>query len=571
METVFLWLALIDEGRYDKSYRMMTGDFKEEVPNQAALAAGISCLRGGFSDIIGREYLSIGNGTVLAGMPDGEYKVVAVKTSSKNGASLRETVRLFREKKEDKWMVAGYSVSGGPLPSASGKPTGGHAADRPDGDDGAAGMHGKMSFGPIMEHRDPTRTTGERVTLTVPVLMKGSLNVKPEDVKISVRFFDKVNGKKVERTRVPTPSFQWITAPADWADGREIMEITYDMPPLTKDEVIAYGSLNYYGYIAELYYKREAMDCQASTPVLLLLEQMQQETSSGNSTGVHDEGILPPIDAEHIENHANDAAMLPGQTAWSKMLPNVAAMETALSCLVLMDAGKYDETYGLMDEVSKKKGTPAELAQTLVSIRKPLGERRDRKWFSIKDGPSLPEMRDFECKIVKFKTFFLKDVYKLLIEHVMVVREKKGGEWKVAGYMVETHPGVVTVSSDKPEWLKTAAMKAALSWLALIDEGQYDESYRMMEELGREAKSPAKFAKYMSTNRKSLGKVRFRNCKMLNREEPYLLVPDRIGTTMLFESSFENEVDRVEIVSLLWDERDEAWKVFIYDNSEKTT
>ena len=108
------------------------------------------------------------------------------------------------------------------------------------------------------------------------ILMKDGLNVRPEDLRVIVQFFDKVNGKKVEKTHAPEPSSRCVTEPADWADGEEIMEITYYMPPLTEEETIAYGSLKYYGYSAKLYYKGEPMDCHASPPVLFLLEQIHR-------------------------------------------------------------------------------------------------------------------------------------------------------------------------------------------------------------------------------------------------------------------------------------------------------
>lgn len=44
---------------------------------------------------------------------------------------------------------------------------------------------------------------GERVKLMVPILMKDGLNVRPEDLRVIVQFFDKVNGKKVERRTHP--------------------------------------------------------------------------------------------------------------------------------------------------------------------------------------------------------------------------------------------------------------------------------------------------------------------------------------------------------------------------------
>lgn len=138
-----------------------------------------------------------------------------------------------------------------------------------------------------------------RVKLMVPILMKDGLNVRPEDLRVIVQFFDKVNGKKVEKTHAPEPSSRCVTEPADWADGEEIMEITYYMPPLTEEETIAYGSLKYYGYTAKLYYKGEPMDCHASPPVLFLLEQMNQSSPSGLPE-IYDGGLLPPVEAAPV-------------------------------------------------------------------------------------------------------------------------------------------------------------------------------------------------------------------------------------------------------------------------------
>ncbi len=159
-----------------------------------------------------------------------------------------------------------------------------------------ADLRGDMSFGTILEYRDPECPAGERIKLVVPILMKDGLNVRPEDLRVIVQFFDKVNGKKVEKTHAPEPSSRCVTGPADWADGEEIMEITYYMPPLTEEETIAYGSLKYYGYTAKLYYKGEPMDCQASPPVLFLLEQMNQSSPSGLPE-IYDGGLLPPVEA----------------------------------------------------------------------------------------------------------------------------------------------------------------------------------------------------------------------------------------------------------------------------------
>lgn len=173
----------------------------------------------------------------------------------------------------------------------------------------AADMRGNMSFGTILQYRDPECPAGERVKLIVPILMKDGLNVRPEDLRILIQFFDKVNGKKVELTRAPEPSYQWSTEPVDWTDGEEIMEVTYYMPPLTEEETIAFGSLKYYGYTAKLYYKGEPMDCQASPPVLFLLEQMKQNSPSGLPE-IYDGGLLPPVDAAPVSD-AYDSLLPP--------------------------------------------------------------------------------------------------------------------------------------------------------------------------------------------------------------------------------------------------------------------
>lgn len=164
-----------------------------------------------------------------------------------------------------------------------------------------ADLRGDMSFGTILEYRDPECPAGERVKLTVPILMKDGLNVRPEDLRVIVQFFDKVNGKKVEKTHAPEPTSRCITEPADWADGEEIMEVTYYMPPLTEEETIAYGSLKYYGYTAKLYYKGEPMDCHASPPVLFLLEQMNQSSPAGMPE-IYDGGLLPPVEASPVSD-----------------------------------------------------------------------------------------------------------------------------------------------------------------------------------------------------------------------------------------------------------------------------
>ncbi len=174
---------------------------------------------------------------------------------------------------------------------------------------GAADLRGDMAFGMIQETRDSECVDGERVKLIVPIFMKDGLNVRPEDLRIQIQFFDKVNDKKVELTRAPEPTISWLTDPIDWSDGEEIMEVTYYMPPLSDEEIIAFGSLKYYGYTAKLYYKGEPMDCRAKPLVLFLLEQMNHKANPALQD-IYNTDLLPPIEAEPVSD-SYDELLLP--------------------------------------------------------------------------------------------------------------------------------------------------------------------------------------------------------------------------------------------------------------------
>lgn len=158
-----------------------------------------------------------------------------------------------------------------------------------------ADYRGDISFGVVQEYKEPDVGEGQRVVLTIPVLMKDGLNVRTEDLNVRVDFYELANGKTIEDLRAKDePQSRWITGPVTWETGEEILECRYYMPPLTEDELIAYGDLKYFGYTAKLYYKGEPMDCRASPPVLLLVEQMRQ-----NSRGYDDfwdEGLLMPAE-----------------------------------------------------------------------------------------------------------------------------------------------------------------------------------------------------------------------------------------------------------------------------------
>ena len=179
---------------------------------------------------------------------------------------------------------------------------------------------GDMAFGTILEFREPDSGDGERVVLTIPILAKDKLNIRPEDLRILVNFFDLADNKKISPTRAEIPPHRWISPPLDWADGEETMEMRYHMPPLTEEEITAYGNLKYYGYTAKLYYKGEPMDCHASPNVLFLIEQINQTRNNERNPEYFDygdspdNGVLPPLlDSEpaYKSDVMGDSSLLP--------------------------------------------------------------------------------------------------------------------------------------------------------------------------------------------------------------------------------------------------------------------
>lgn len=158
-----------------------------------------------------------------------------------------------------------------------------------------AAMRGKMSFGPPQTRHSYNSIDGETVVLTLPVLLAPGQEMRPEDLYISVQFFDLVNGQNIQLTRAESPSTRWLDGEPDWSDGEEILEVTYHMPMLTDEELSAFGEMKYYGYTAKLFFKGEPLDCIGAPSALLLIEQsLQSRTIPGGP-----EEVLPEDESDY--------------------------------------------------------------------------------------------------------------------------------------------------------------------------------------------------------------------------------------------------------------------------------
>lgn len=157
-------------------------------------------------------------------------------------------------------------------------------------------MRGKLSFGPHQANHTYSEEAGEKVEILLPVLLAPGESIRPEDIYITLQFFDLVNGRKVAFSRLSTPKLTWQNAKPDWTEWEEHLIVNYDVPPLTSEEKDAYGDLKYYGFTAKLYYKGEPLDCLSSPSALILHEQRINHRRAAAAASRSDEGLLPSDD-----------------------------------------------------------------------------------------------------------------------------------------------------------------------------------------------------------------------------------------------------------------------------------
>jgi tetratricopeptide (TPR) repeat protein len=161
-----------------------------------------------------------------------------------------------------------------------------------------AAMRGKLSFGQHQVKHSYSPDTGEQVDMLLPVLLAPGEEVRPDDIYITIQFFDLVSGRRIEFSRMATPQLTWQKENPDWSNWEENLVASYSVPPLTQEQLNAYGDLRYYGFTAKLYYKGEPLDCISSPSALILQEQVlnsrqrRRQYTPTNSL-LPDDGLVP--------------------------------------------------------------------------------------------------------------------------------------------------------------------------------------------------------------------------------------------------------------------------------------
>lgn len=107
------------------------------------------------------------------------------------------------------------------------------------------------------------------------------------------------------------------------------------------------------------------------------------------------------------------------------------------------------------------------------------------------------------------------------------------------------------------------ATTAAEKWLALVDSGQYAESWRKAGAYFRNAVTEASWEQALRAVRTPLGRVVARKLKTVTYETALPGAPDGEYVVIRFETSFQNKRSSVETVTPMLD-KDGRWRVSGY-------
>jgi len=117
-----------------------------------------------------------------------------------------------------------------------------------------------------------------------------------------------------------------------------------------------------------------------------------------------------------------------------------------------------------------------------------------------------------------------------------------------------------SVAQNKPE---DAAKPSAAAWLALVDSGQYANSWDEAAQTFKSAVTKDQWETAMHTVRDPLGKLGTRTLKAANYTKTLPGAPDGEYVVMQYETSFANKGSAVETIVPMLD-KDEKWRVSGY-------
>lgn len=165
-----------------------------------------------------------------------------------------------------------------------------------DGFENPADNIGRLSLGRVRIFESPDKSNGQTVLLTIPVQKAPSFEVNPDDLSISVVFFNRTS--KGDIIQLEDPSWvreKWVSLPFDWSGSEELLRMTYTIPPQDQQTEHLFGARSYHGQVVSLTYQGEILDVQA-WPRDLAARLPGTPASANNNNQFPDFLDLPPPD-----------------------------------------------------------------------------------------------------------------------------------------------------------------------------------------------------------------------------------------------------------------------------------
>jgi hypothetical protein len=110
-----------------------------------------------------------------------------------------------------------------------------------------------------------------------------------------------------------------------------------------------------------------------------------------------------------------------------------AAIASAEKWLIIVDKGKYIESWDEASEYFKQAVTREQWEQAVKAVRQPLGKLISRKVKSATYTTSLPGAPDGQYVVIEFSTSFQ---YKKTGTETVTPKMEKDGVWRVSGYYI---------------------------------------------------------------------------------------------------------------------------------------
>ena len=111
-----------------------------------------------------------------------------------------------------------------------------------------------------------------------------------------------------------------------------------------------------------------------------------------------------------------------------------AAQQSAQTWLVLVDTGKYGQSWSEAAQLFKQAVTQSQWESAAKGAREPLGKLQARKLQSSEYRRTLPGAPDGEYVVIQYATSF--ENKKSAIETITPMKDKDG-VWRVSGYFIK--------------------------------------------------------------------------------------------------------------------------------------